>query len=79
MTSDLSWPLMEDPMLLRVKRRYVCRGRIIEPGAIEVSDDEGAWLLRDCPDNFVQVVVETRAFDAPPQDKMVRKARVKHG
>jgi hypothetical protein len=59
------------------------------PGVIDIDDDKAQFLLRDAPENFGVVVervavpapepveVVTEAFDAPPQDKMVRTSRKK--
>jgi hypothetical protein len=42
-------------------------------GQVEVSDGEAAVLIQDFPGIFVAV----RSLEAPPVDKMIRKARTK--
>lgn len=62
-------------MRLKVKALYRCRDVRYEPGEIDVPDDAAAWLLRDAPGTFE--VVQDKAMERPPADKMVRKHRSK--
>lgn len=66
---------------LKVLQEYTCRGEHYLPGAtLDVMDEKAAWLLRDAPMAFeVQEAIAPvqTALDAPPADKMVRRARKK--
>lgn len=64
-------------MRLLVKRRYRNRELFYLPGEIVVGDALGEWLLRDAPGTFERVGPSVTALDAPPADKMVRRARKK--
>ncbi len=44
-------------------------------GQIEVSEETGAVLMQDFPGVFV--AAGERGFEAPPADKMVRRATIK--
>ena len=47
-------------------------------GTIEINDAaEAALLLKDFPGVFMPAEPEGKAFEAPPIDKMMRKARTK--
>lgn len=66
---------------LLVKSTYVNRDMRFHPGTIEVDDELAAFLMRDAPGVFAEPKApaeeSTKAFDAPPVDKMVRKAKTK--
>jgi hypothetical protein len=62
--------------MLRCVRAYRNQNMIFEPGQV-ISDLDPAvedWLLRDAPGVFERIGSETKALDAPPQDKMMRRA-----
>ena len=69
---------------LLVISEYISRGeRYPEGKTLEVPEDRAAFLLRDAPGCFERVedapihTEQSAAFDAPPADKMVRRARRK--
>jgi len=69
-------------MKLRVLHDYRCRREFYEANTIiEVSDEHGAFLLRDAPDVFAiwTPLVEPLAAapDEPPADKAIKSARRK--
>ncbi len=65
-------------MRLRVIHDYNSqRGQYKTGQIIEVSDDLGAWLMRDSVDCFVLAdEPQVKAFDAPPVDRAMKR-RVK--
>ena len=64
--------------MLKCLRRYrnAALGLHVEPGELlrDLSPYREAWLLRDAPSCF-QVVKTSKAVDAPPEDRMVRRER----
>ena len=61
-------------MKLWARMNYRCRERVFRAGeTFDVSDEDARWLLSDAPEAFEIVEEETKAPEAPPVDKMVRK------
>jgi hypothetical protein len=60
-------------MKIRVKQAYACRDVSHPAGAvIEVTESEGAFLLRDAPGSFELFKPEVKEVAAPPVDKAVK-------
>lgn len=58
------------------KYHHIARGEIHLPGEEFTADeDHAAYLLRDAPGCFEEVVV--KAPEAPPRDKAVKRPRVR--
>jgi hypothetical protein len=68
-------------MKLRVLVDYQCRNNRYFAGQIlQVDDEYGAWLQRDCSGCFEradQPKEEARDVSAPPKDKMMRRSKTK--
>ncbi len=63
-------------MRLEVLHSYRSRDLSYEAGqVIEVDTERAAFLMRDAPGCFREAVpAETKALDAPPVDKQVKRA-----
>lgn len=67
--------------MLRCARAYRNQSMVCEPGQV-LSDLDPAtedWLLRDAPGAFERIAMEARVLEAPPRDKMMRRAAVQKG